>query len=154
MKNRLKSLLAAMLVVWTGVAAAQTPAYKVDKGGQVSSDTWKTLADVKFQMRGDVYYPSFGGKVKALGGKPVEIAGYLFPFEETRWSKHFGLSSLPLSACFFCGVGGPETVVEVEARTPIKQSDKPIRIRGTLVLNDTNAEKMVYIVTGAELVED
>lgn len=112
------------------------------------------LADVKFKMRGDVYYPSFGGKVKSLGGKPVEIAGYLFPFEETRWSKHFGLSSLPLSACFFCGVGGPETVVEVEARTPIKQSDKPIRIRGTLVLNSTDTEKMVYIVKNAELVEE
>lgn len=146
-------LLLAAMTGGTNASNAQTPAYTVDKGGQVSSEMWKTLADVKFKIRGDMYYPSFGSKVQALGGKPIEIAGYLFPFEETRWSKHFGLSSLPLNACFFCGVGGPETVVEVEAITPIKQSDKPIRIRGTLVLNGTDTEKMVYIVKNAELVE-
>jgi len=137
------------IVGWT---VAQPPTYQVNKSGQVSSETWKTFADVKFQLRDDFYHPQFGDKVKALNGKSIEIVGYIYPFEQTKWSKHFALSSLPLSACFFCGVGGPETVVEVEARTPIKQSDKPVRIRGTLVLNTTDTEKMIYIVKNAEYI--
>jgi len=45
-------------------------------------------------------------------------------------------------------------VVEVESRTPIKQSDKPMRIRGTLVLNSTDTERMIYIVKNAEAIEN
>lgn len=136
-------------------AVAQTPpAYAVNKTGKVSSETWKALSDVKFKVRGEFYYPQFGEKVKALNGKTVEIAGYLYALEETRWSKHFALSSLPLESCFFCGVGGPETVVEVESKSPVKQSDKPVRIRGTLTLNGTDTEKMIYIVKNAELVPE
>ena len=132
---------------------AQAPAFQVNKAGKVSSEVWQAFADVKFQLRDDFYHPQFGSKIKALSGKTVEVAGYLFPLEETRWSKHFALSSLPLNACFFCGVGGPETVVEVEARVPVKQTEKPLRLRGTLVLNSTDTEKMIYILKNAEPVE-
>ncbi|MDJ1483671.1 hypothetical protein QNI16_24445 [Cytophagaceae bacterium YF14B1] len=119
----------------------------------ISSETWKILSDVKFRLRDDYYTPQFGDRVKALQGKSVEITGYIYPFEQTRWSKHFALSSLPLNACFFCGVGGPETVVEVEAHSPVKQSEDPIRIRGTLILNSQDPEKMIYIIRNAVVTE-
>lgn len=146
-------LLLLWIMVGFGKSIAQPPAYQVNKAGQVSSESWKAFADVKFKLRDDFYFPQFGEKVKALNGKSIEVAGYLYPFEQTRWSKHFALSSLPLNACFFCGVGGPETVVEVEARIPVKQSEKPVRLRGILVLNATNTEKMIYVLTNAEVIE-
>jgi hypothetical protein len=61
------------------------------------------------------------------------------------------LSSLPLNACFFCGVGGPETVIEVNLKSPVKYTDKPVEIRGVLELNDTDPDKMIYQLNSAEL---
>ncbi len=59
------------------------------------------------------------------------------------------LSSLPLNACFFCGVGGPETVVEVFTTKSVTYTEKPIEIQGTLMLNDRNPDQMIYILENA-----
>lgn len=78
--------------------------------------------------------PIFSDAAKALNGKSVTLPGYLVPFENgAQKSNHFMLSSLPINACFFCGGGGPETVVEV------------------LFLNDKNPTQMIYILSSAEL---
>jgi superfamily II helicase len=63
---------------------------------------------------------------------------------------HFMLSSLPLNACFFCGVGGPETVVEIFLTNPITYTDKPVEIKGKLILNDKDPDKMIYQLIAAE----
>ncbi|MFM8833077.1 MAG: hypothetical protein ACKOEV_05520, partial [Cytophagales bacterium] len=55
-----------------------------------------------------------------------------------------------LNACFFCGVGGPETVIEVFLKSSVTYTDKPVEIKGKLVLNDKNPDKMVYILEEAE----
>ena len=60
------------------------------------------------------------------------------------------LSSMPLNACFFCGVGGPETVVEVFLTKSIIYTDKPIEVKGKLVLNNSNPDKMIYLLESAE----
>ncbi len=143
--------LFGFIVHMSGKSVAQRPSHTAAMGRDkpISSTAWTLLADVKFVVKNEYSYPQFGEKVKAQNQKTIELEGYMFAFENTRWSVHFGLSSLPLSTCFFCGVGGPETVVEVEAAQPIRQSDKPIRIRGTLVLNATDTEKMIYILKNA-----
>ena len=41
------------------------------------------------------------------------------PFDNGMHSAHFMFSSIPLNACFFCGVGGPETVIEVFSKSKI-----------------------------------
>ncbi len=148
---RLFLMMSSVLGLYSATAQSQT--YQVNKGGQVSSTIWSALADVKFKLRDDFYLPQFGPNARALHGKTVEVVGYIYPFETTRWTKHFALSSLPLSACFFCGVGGPESVVEVEAKLPVKQTDKPIRVRGTLILNALDTERMIYILQNGEIIE-
>ena len=60
-------------------------------------------------------------------------------------------TSLPLNACFFCGVGGPETVVEVFLKNEINYSDKPMEIKGVLRINDKDPDKMIYLLEDAEL---
>ena len=75
----------------------------------------------------------------------------MVPFEGTTRGNHFMLSSMPLNACFFCGVGGPETVVEVYVKNAIEYTEKPIQVRGVLKLNDKEPDKMIYLLEDAEL---
>lgn len=85
-----------------------------------------------------------------LAGKEIVLPGYIIPFQNGMKDSHFMLSSLPINACFFCGVGGPEGVVEVFLRKPITYTDKPVEVKGRLVLNDSNPDKMIYILENAE----
>jgi hypothetical protein len=62
------------------------------------------------------------------------------------------LSSLPLNACFFCGAGGPETVIEVFLKKEINYTEKPVEVQGTLRLNDKDPDKMMYILENAEMI--
>lgn len=95
--------------------------------------------------------PIFSEAVKALNGKSLTLPGYLVPFENgAQKSNHFMLSSLPINACFFCGGGGPETVVEVFTIALIQFTEKPIEIKGTLFLNDKDPGQMIYVLTSAE----
>ena len=61
------------------------------------------------------------------------------------------LSSLPLNACFFCGVGGPETVVEVHLKSKTRYIESPIEVKGILRLNDDDPDSMIYVLDEAEV---
>lgn len=147
-------VLFTLCIGFAGLVQAQDASFKVNKLGEISSSTWTMLTDVKFASKAGFYYPTFGSKVKALSGKQVEVQGYIFPFDESKYSVHFALTSLPLSSCFFCGVGGAESVVEVEAKLPVKYTEKPVRMKGTLVLNDSDTEKMIYIIRDAVVLDE
>jgi hypothetical protein len=87
-----------------------------------------------------------------LAGKNIILPGYIVPFENGIKSSHFMLSSLPLNACFFCGVGGPETVVEVFTKNAVTYTDKPVEVKGILKLNDKDPDKMYYVLEQAEII--
>ena len=87
----------------------------------------------------------------ALAGKEITLPGYMVPFENGMKGSHFILSSLPLNACFFCGVGGPESVVEVFLTDAIPYTDKPIEVKGTLYINTTDPDQMIYVLKNAVL---
>lgn len=117
------------------------------------SSTWPVLYDIKYEPvsePGDFAKPIFPNKVLALQGKSITLPGYLVPFDNGMKSKEFMLSSLPLNACFFCGVGGPETVVQVLTSEPVRYTEKPVEIQGILRLNNSNPDKMIYILEQAE----
>jgi hypothetical protein len=116
---------------------------------------WRDLSDVTYKIGqdefGELYIPVFSDKIKKLEGKVVEADGYIIPFEGMFKPEHIILSSLPLAECFFCGSGGPETVMEVLLRDPIKYTSKRVKVRGKLTLNDKDPEKLMYILQEAEL---
>lgn len=120
-----------------------------------STTVWKDLSEVTYKIGqdefGELYIPVFGPKIKNLEGKVVEADGYIIPFEGMFKPEHIILSSLPLAECFFCGSGGPETVMEVMLKNPIKYTSKRVRVRGKLTLNDKDPEKLMYILKEAEL---
>jgi hypothetical protein len=117
---------------------------------------WPKLYDIQFvkakDKLGDYDKPIFSPAAKSLQGKRISLPGYMVPFESGLRGSHFMFSSMPLNACFFCGVGGPETVIEVFVEKPVNFNDKPIEITGTLKLNDTDPDKMIYILEKAEIV--
>lgn len=117
---------------------------------------WPKLYNISFQKSadqlGEFDKPIFTKDVLSLSGKTISLPGYMMPFVNGIKGTHFMLSSLPINACFFCGVGGPETVVEVFAKETLTYNAKPIEIRGILKLNDKDPEKMIYILEQAELI--
>jgi hypothetical protein len=57
--------------------------------------------------------------VLALNDKPQRVQGFMMPLDPGEKQKHFLLTSVPLT-CSFCTPGGPESMVEVFTKTPIK----------------------------------
>lgn len=119
---------------------------------------WKNLSEVTYKISqdnfGELYVPVFSENIKKLEGKVVEADGYIIPFEGMFKPTHIILSSLPLAECFFCGSGGPETVMEVMLTLPIKYTSKRVKVRGKLTLNTADPEKLMYILKEAVLVEN
>lgn len=118
-------------------------------------NVWKDLSNVTYKISeddfGELYLPVFGDKIQHMEGKTITADGYIIPFEGMFKPEHIILSSLPLAECFFCGSGGPETVMEVMLKNPIKYTSKRVQVKGTLVLNSKDPEKLMYILKDAEL---
>jgi hypothetical protein len=145
----LKSIFIICFLILSISATAQKMSYK-----GFPSLVWPKLYNIEYSAVKDIdggyEKPVFTKEVRDLEGKVVMLPGYLVPFEGGLKSKRFMLSSLPLNACFFCGVGGPETVVEVITTKEVRYTDKPVQISGILRLNDSDPDRMVYTLDDAE----
>lgn len=123
---------------------------------EAQENVWKDLSDVTYKIGeddfGELYLPVFSDNIQQLEGKEITADGYIIPFEGMFKPEHIILSSLPLAECFFCGSGGPETVMEVMLKDPIKYTSKRVQVKGKLELNDKDPEKLMYILTDAQLI--
>ena len=134
-------------VLFTTVAKSQT---------QIS---WEMLDDVTFtdkyseEAQGYYYYPDFGPTVKDLEGVQVYIKGYMLVIDPSK--NIYILSRYPYASCFFCGNGGPESIVELKLREgqPEFKMDQKATILGTLELNYDDIYQCNYILQDAEVYE-
>lgn len=115
---------------------------------------WKILSKVKYKSKldiesGDVIYtPIFNKAIQKLEGKTIILKGYVIPADLT--GGKMTLSAFPYSSCFFCGGAGPESVIEVEASSPIiYRMDKAVILEGKLELNRDDPLRLMYILTDA-----
>jgi hypothetical protein len=145
-----RTVLFAAAIFLSTILLAQKNSYK-----GFPSLVWPKLYDIQFvkskDQHGEFDKPVFSAAAKSLNGKTVTLPGYMVPFENGLKSAQLMLSSLPLNACFFCGVGGPETVVQVFLKKEVSYSEKPVEIQGILRLNDKDPDKMIYILEQAEI---
>lgn len=124
-----------------------------------SDNVWRTLSKITYVKKYDellgfkVDMPVFGAEVKALAGKEITIKGYIIPIEGYKSHTEFVFSQYPYNMCFFCGGAGPETVMEVFAKEPIKYTADPIVIRGKLGLNDKDINRLMYELRDVVLVK-
>jgi len=120
--------------------------------------TWEDLADAVFveeyndEIEGYWLVPNFGNHIKSYQHKEVQLEGYLITLDMDY--SVIILSKNPYSSCFFCGMAGPETVVEIQLSTPIKdiKIDQRAKIRGKLILNRDDLEHFNYILEDASVV--
>jgi len=142
------AIVAAVLISLAGAASAQT-----------KPDTWNEFAKTKFEPKFDekageyFFYPNFPAALKALEGKEITVQGFYVPFAPED-GNYIIVSKFPMSQCFFCGGGGPESIAEVNfAKEPGKfQVDDLITVKGKLKLNTADMEHVNFILTNATLV--
>ena len=97
---------------------------------------WSVLTAVKTKAIKNRILPNFGLPQLALHQKTQRIQGFMVPLDAGEKQKHFLLTSVPLT-CSFCLPGGPESMVEVKTKTPVRYSLEPVVVEGTFaVLND------------------
>jgi len=113
---------------------------------------WKILSKVKYKSNLDaesgevIYTPIFGKTIEAYEGKVIFLKGYIIPAELSKGKMT--LSAFPYSSCFFCGGAGPESVIELETKSPlIYRLDKPIVLQGKLKLNRTDPLRLMYVLS-------
>ena len=60
---------------------------------------------------------------------------------------YYILSRYPMSACFFCGGSGPESVVELKFKSKEQsfEMDEVVTLKGRLKLNDEDVYQCNYI---------
>ena len=98
--------------------------------------------------------PVFSDPVKALEGKEITMKGYIIPVEGYASHTEFIFSAFPYNMCFFCGGAGPETVMEVIAKEPIKYTAEQIYIKGILSLNTDDINHLMYKLTDVTLAKE
>ncbi|EAY26489.1 hypothetical protein [Microscilla marina] len=117
---------------------------------KLKAGIWKAFFDIQYEHKGVYgYYPKFTAKHRKYHNQVVEISGYMYPLTEDRKQTFFMLSFFPIQQCFFCGGAGPESIVEVNSPKGIRLSSKRIRLKGKLVLNTKNPERLFYILNDA-----
>ena len=113
---------------------------------------WSVLTDVKTKNEKNRILPVFTKSQTALNQKIQRIQGFMMPLEPGERQRHFLLSSVPLT-CSFCSPGGPESMVEVRTKTPVKYGMEPVVVEGKfLVLND-DSYGLYYRMTDAVAVK-
>ena len=149
MKNLLIGMLSLLFFIPSGFAQ--------DKKAE---NMWKTLSRITFTKEYDelmgfkVDKPVFSDGIKSLDGKEVTIKGYIIPVEGYKSHNEFIFSAFPYNMCFFCGGAGPETVMEVYSKEPVKYTAEAITIKGKLELNSDDINRLMYALNEAVKVDE
>ena len=109
---------------------------------------WSVLTDVKTRVEKNRILPVFPPLVMALNQKSQRIQGFMMPLDPGEKQKHFLLSSVPMS-CSFCVPGGPESMVEVKTKTPIKYSLEPVVVEGVFAVLKDDPYGLYYRIVDA-----
>jgi hypothetical protein len=93
--------------------------------------------------------PTFPPAVQALNEKTVKVQGFMLPLEPGERQRHFLLSAVP-TTCSFCVPAGPEGLVEVRTRTPVRYTVDAITVEGRMAVLANDKYGLLYRVTEAE----
>jgi hypothetical protein len=124
--------------------------------GQAKINLWDLFAKTKFDSKFNekigeyLFFPNFSADLKTLAGKEVTLEGYYVPFTP-EGEKYVILSKYPMSQCFFCGGGGPESVAEVNfgKDSPDFNIDDLVTVKGKLRLNAESLDHLNFILDQA-----
>ena len=113
---------------------------------------WSVLTSVKAKKVKTRFLPVFTPAQLALSQKIQRIQGYMMPLDPGEKQVHFLLSSVPLT-CSFCTPGGPESMVEVKSKTPVKYSMEPVVVEGIFSVLEDDSYGLYYRMSDARSVK-
>ena len=113
---------------------------------------WSMLSDVKVKKVKNRLLPDFPAAVQSLNGKLQRIQGFMMPLDPGERQKHFLLTSVPLT-CPFCTPGGPESMVEVKTKAPVKYTLEALVVEGQFAVLADDSYGLYYRVSNAEAVK-
>jgi uncharacterized protein len=113
---------------------------------------WSMLTSIKTKTDNKKILPVFNMEQMALHQKTQKIQGFMMPLEPGEKQKHFLLTSVPMS-CSFCLPGGPESMIEVRTKTPVKYTLEPLVVEGTFAVLNDDPYGLYYRITDAATVK-
>ena len=113
---------------------------------------WSMLTAVKTKVEKNRVLPIFPSDIQALNKKTQRVQGFMMPLEPGEKQRHFLLSSVPLT-CSFCTPGGPESMVEVKTKTPVKYSMEAVVVEGQFAVLQDDPYGLYYRITDAVAVK-
>ncbi len=154
-------LLAAMTVAASALAQLTSPVPQGTGAGVHSPNSpfaplparsdvvpWSLLTAVKTKTDKNKVLPVFEQSQLALNQKTQRIQGFMMPLEPGEKQTHFLLSSVPLT-CGFCVPGGPESMVEVKTKTPVRYTMEPVTVEGKFAVLADDQYGLDYRITEA-----
>ena len=109
---------------------------------------WSVLTSVTTKNEKNRVLPVFNTGQMALNQRNQRIQGFMMPLEPGEKQRHFLMSSVPLT-CSFCLAGGPESMVEIRTRTPVKYSTEPLVVEGRFFVLNDDSHGLYYRMTDA-----
>lgn len=109
---------------------------------------WSALTNVKTRVEKNKVLPIYPATIAALDQTSQRIQGFMMPLDVGEKQKHFLLSSVPLT-CAFCVPGGPESMVEVKTKTPVKYSMEAVVVEGQFAVLKDDPYGLYYRITDA-----
>ena len=110
--------------------------------------SWELLTRVVQKNTKEGMKPVFNPGQLALDQKTQRLQGFMMPLEPGEKQKHFLLTSVPMS-CSFCIPGGPESMVEVKTKTPVRYSMEAVVVEGKFVVLKDDKSGLYYRLTDA-----
>ena len=109
---------------------------------------WSVLTGVKTRNDKNRLLPAFGASQLTLHQKTQRVQGFMVPLDANEKQTHFLLTSVPLT-CAFCIPGGPESMIEVKTKTPVKYTLEPVVVEGKFTVLPDDQYGLYYRVVDA-----
>ncbi|MDP2416435.1 MAG: DUF3299 domain-containing protein [Hydrogenophaga sp.] len=107
---------------------------------------WSQLTSVTTRVEDRRMVPVYPKAVTALHQKTIRVQGFMMPLQVGEQQRHFLLSSVPLT-CSFCIPGGPESMVEVHTKAPVKYSLGAVVVEGKFHVLQNDPYGLYYRIT-------
>ncbi|KLT66584.1 hypothetical protein [Pedobacter sp. BMA] len=139
------AVLTIVLAFTCGYCFAQPPGHV-----NLRTANWNLLG-LKYekQVKPLVWQTVFPPELRAINNKVIELPGYIIPTKVGTDFSEFMFSIVPLESCPYCGSGDIPSMIEVKMKHPIEWTDKPVKIRGKLLINDSGDDRSEFFLLNA-----
>jgi hypothetical protein len=111
--------------------------------------SWKTLSQVTLARQNNRMVPQFAPEIVQLDGKTVRMQGFMMPLDIGDRQRRFLLTAAP-PHCSFCLPAGPDSMIEVRAKDPIRYTIDAVALSGRIQILRDDPAGLYYRLVDAE----